>query len=112
MICVQKVVSVLVTIGKNYLVDIKEKISLKLHLIRSVTDVPISVKLLENMLNAIKKYKVMLMVCVCGHKKDKHESAGSRKELLFGFRTLCREVDCICESYKQKYLITKKLQFL
>jgi len=43
------------------------------------------------------------MVCVCGHKKDKHESAGSRKELLFGFRTLCREVGCICESYKQKW---------
>jgi len=29
MICVQDVVSVLVTIGKNYLVDFKEKISLK-----------------------------------------------------------------------------------
>ncbi len=52
------------------------------------------------------------MVCVCGHSKDKHESAGSRKELLFGFRTLCREGSCTCESYKQKYLISKKLQFL
>jgi len=38
MICVRKVVSVLVTIGKNYLVDIKEKISLKLHLIRTVKE--------------------------------------------------------------------------
>ncbi len=47
------------------------------------------------------------MVCVCGHKKDKHELAGSRKELLFGFRTLCREESCICESYKQKYQRTK-----
>jgi len=46
-----------------------------------------------------------LMVCVCGHNKDKHESTGSRKELLFGFRTLCREGSCTCESYKQKYLI-------
>ena len=40
------------------------------------------------------------MVCVCGHNKKEHQDVLVGRD--YGFRSLCREVSCTCESYMNK----------